>query len=113
MTRIGDLIELIVDLPERNLRIGTQGTIVHCHTGDAYEVEFTNEDGETVDFLSLRPEQFIVVWRSETQEWVPVAERAASLIANLPDDAAKEVLDFARFLSARSQQPGPAIRPTR
>jgi hypothetical protein len=113
MICIGDLIELIVDLPDRNLRIGTQGTVVHSHASDAYEVEFANEDGETVDFLSLRPGQFIVVWRAETQEWVPVAERAAKLIANLSEDAAKEVLDFARFLSARSQQPGPSVRPTR
>lgn len=113
MPNIGDLIELTVDLPDRNLRVGMQGAIVHCHANDVYEVEFTNEDGETMDFLSLRPEQFIVVWRAETQEWVPVAERVAKLIANLSEDAAKEVLDFARFLSARSQQPASSIRPTR
>ncbi len=112
MPNIGDLIELTVDLPDRNLRMGTRGTIVHCHTSDAYEVEFSDEDGQTMDFLPLRSEQFIVVWRTETQEWVPVAEQAASLIANLSEDAAKEVLDFARFLSARSQHPGPSVRPT-
>ena len=45
-----------------------------------------------------------MVWRVETQEWLSVAERAAALIANLPDETAQEVLDFARFLSARSRQ---------
>ena len=62
------------------------------------------KDGEPLDFLALRAEQFIVVWRVETQEWLSVAERAAALIANLPDETAQEVLDFARFLSARSRQ---------
>ncbi|NQU53900.1 MAG: DUF4926 domain-containing protein [Bacteroidetes bacterium] len=28
-----------------------QGTIVHCHTDKAYEVEFTNERGETLELL--------------------------------------------------------------
>ena len=104
MPDIGDVIELTVDIPGRNLRAGVQGTIVHCHDNEAYEVEFTNEDGETLDFLALRAEQFIVVWRAETQEWLSVAERAAALIANLPDETAQEVLDFARFLSAQSRQ---------
>ena len=52
MINIGDLVELIVDIPERNLRCGTQGTVVHCHNSEAYEIEFTNNNGETVDFLS-------------------------------------------------------------
>lgn len=103
MANIGDVIELTVDLPERNLRAGVQGTIVHCHQDEAYEVEFTNEAGETIDFLVLHPEQVIGVWWVETQEWVPVVEQAATLIGRLPDEAAREVLDFARFLAVRSR----------
>jgi len=67
-----------------------QGTIVHCHNGEAYEVEFANNAGETLDFLALRPEQFIVVWRAETQKWVPLAEQATHLIANLPEESQKQ-----------------------
>jgi hypothetical protein len=104
MPDIGDVIELTVDIPDQSLRAGTQGTIVHCHENDAYEVEFTNENGETIDFLALRSWQFIVVWRAKTQQWVSVEEQVATLIANLPDEAAQEVLDFARFLSVRNQQ---------
>jgi hypothetical protein len=104
MAGIGDVVELTVDIPERSLRAGMQGTIVHKHRDEAYEVEFTNEAGETLDFLALHPEQFIIVWRAETQEWVSVVEQVAMLIARLPDEAAREVLDFARFLSVRSQQ---------
>jgi len=62
-----DVVELTVDIPERGLRAGMQGTIVECHPDDAYEVEFTNELGETLDFLALRPQQFIVLWRAKTR----------------------------------------------
>ena len=74
-----DVIELIADIPDRNLRAGARGTLVHCHSNQAYEVEFTNDEGETLDFLAVRPDQFIVVWRAEMQQWVPVAEQAAAL----------------------------------
>jgi len=104
MICIGDVIELIVNIPDRNLRAGDRGTIVHCHTYDDYEVEFTNEDGETIDFLSLGPKQFIVVWKAETEQWVSVGERVAALTNNLPEESAKEVLDFARFLSVHNKK---------
>jgi hypothetical protein len=96
-----DVIELAVDIPERGLRAGMQGTIVDCHAGEAYEVEFMSETGETLDLLALRPEEFIVVWRAKTKEWIPIAERIAALTSHLPEEAVKEVLDFARFLHAR------------
>jgi hypothetical protein len=99
-----DVIELMVDIPEHNLRAGMQGTIVHCHPGDAYEVEFTDETGETLGLLALRPHQFIIVWRAKTKEWVPVPERIAALMADMPEETAQEILDFARFLYARKQQ---------
>jgi hypothetical protein len=100
-----DTVELLVDLPEQNLRAGTQGAIVHQYTDEAYEVEFTNEDGETIALCALQLDQFIVVWRAETQQWVPIADRVAQIVARLPDNAGVEVLDFARFLSVRVEQP--------
>jgi hypothetical protein len=103
MADIYDVIELTVDIPEKNLRAGLQGTIVHKYNDQTYEVEFTYQTGETLALLALRSEQFIVVWRAETQAWVPVVEQAAMLIAQLPAESAQEVLDFARFLSVRSQ----------
>ena len=101
MPKIGDIIELTKDIPKRNLRSGVRGAIVHCHNDDVYETEFADENGETIDFLALNSKQFIVVWRIETRKWVPIAEQTADLIANLPDETVKEILDFARFLSAR------------
>jgi hypothetical protein len=81
-----------------------QGTIVHSHVDQAYEVEFTNDEGETLDLVALRLGQFTVVWRAQTQAWVPVSEQAAALIAALPDAAKQQVLDFARFLSVRMRR---------
>lgn len=104
MPDLFDVIELTVDIPECGLSAGRQGTIVHCHPGDAYEVEFTNEAGETLALCTLSPDQFIVVWRAKTKEWVPIAERIAALMSQLPEEAREEVLDFARFLHARRQQ---------
>jgi hypothetical protein len=78
MVDISDVVELAVDLPNHNLRAGARGTVVHLHDGNTYEVEFTNEYGDTLDFLALRHEQFIVVWRVETNEWVSLPEQAVA-----------------------------------
>lgn len=101
MPEIGDIVEMIVDYPERHLRMGIQGTIVHCHSHNHYEVEFTNENGETLDFLALSDEQFVVVWQAKTQAWVTISEQTAAIVKHLPENTAREVLDFARFLSLK------------
>ena len=104
MPDIGDIIELVKDIPKKNLRAGVRGAVVHCHGNDAYEIEFTDDEGKTLDFLALHANNFIVVWRAETRQWITIAEQASAMVAGLPDNAAKEVLDFARFLSVRSCQ---------
>ena len=104
MSDLLDVVELTVDIPERGLHAGMQGVIVHRHAGDVYEVEFTNEEGETLDFLALRLDQFIVVWQAKTKKWVPIPDRIAGLTAYLPEEAGQEVLDFACFLHARRPQ---------
>ena len=107
---IGDIIELVTDIPPKNLRAGVRGAIVHCHGDDAYEVEFTDDNGETLDSVALYSKDFIVVWRAETRQWVSIPEQTSVLVASLPDDAAKEVFDFARFLSLRYCQPGTSFQ---
>jgi hypothetical protein len=102
MPEIGDIVEIVKDIPIKNIRAGMQGTVVHSHSNDVYEVEFTNENGETLDFLALPARHFIVVWQVATRQWIPIAEQASALIAVLPDDAARQVFDFARFLSVRN-----------
>jgi len=101
MPDIGDIIEIVTDIPEKNLRAGVRGAVVHCHDNDFYEVEFTDSNGETLDFSALHAKQFIVVWRAETRQWIPVAEQTSALVAGLSDEAARQVLNFARFLSVQ------------
>ncbi|MFZ2727815.1 MAG: DUF4926 domain-containing protein [Methylococcaceae bacterium] len=105
MLKIGDLIELITDIPERNLHSGMLGAIVHCHNENNYEIEFSNEDGETLACLALEKKQFMLVWRSETKQWLSAAERVVNLIPNLPEDTAEEILHYACFLSLKKQLP--------
>ena len=104
MPEIGDIIELTSDIPERNLRSGMQGTIVHCHDSMAYEIEFINENGETTELSALSPNQFIIVWEVENRKWVPVSEQLTALVKKLPETSVKEIFDFARFLSVHPLQ---------
>lgn len=106
MTRpeLFDTVELLVDLPEHNLRAGVRGAIVHQYSDKEFEVELINEDGETIALCALPTAQFIVVWRHATQSWVPLEEQVAELVARLGEPAGREVWDFARFLHWRSQQ---------
>ena len=62
-----NIVELLVDLPEDELSAGVQGTIVECYGKDAYEVEFSNFDGETLALCNLSPEQFVIVWQGLEQ----------------------------------------------
>ena len=102
--KLYDVVELLYQLEEANLPAGTQGTIVHQHAEDVFEVEFINDSGETIALCPLARNQFIVVWRAETEQDVPLAEQVAQVVALLPQQAGTEVLDFARFLSLRQAQ---------
>jgi hypothetical protein len=66
-----DLVELLINLPDDRLFIGDRGTIVECHDDRNFEVEFTNEDGETTALCVLSSHQFIVVWKATTKQWLP------------------------------------------
>jgi hypothetical protein len=103
MPELFDVVELTVDIPEHGLCAGMQGTIVHCHSG-SYEAEFSNGAGETLDFLSLVPEQFIVVWRARLKSWVPLRERIALLMDRLHEEEEREILDLDYLLHARKHQ---------
>lgn len=96
-----DVIELLVDLPEDNLRAGVQGAVVECYEHNNYEVEFTNQEGETLALCTLSSKQFMVVWKVKTKSWLSVSEQVAAVISHLPDERKREVLDFARSLYQR------------
>jgi hypothetical protein len=111
MSELFDVIEVIIDIPKENVRAGMQGAIVEKFSDEAYLVEFANEEGETLDLWSFTTDQFIVVWRNATHDWVPITEQTAAIIARLPKEAAHEVLDFARFLAVRTQEHGQQSSP--
>ena len=96
-----DVIELLSDLPEDNLCAGVRGTIVEFYDDSHYEVEFTNQDGETLALCTLLPEQFIVVWKAKTKSWLSLSEQLVAAIARLSEERQRFVLDFARSLYQR------------
>jgi len=93
-----DLVELLVNLPEHNLFIGDRGAIVECLDETHFEIEFTNEDGETTALCPLSTEQFMVVWQNETKQWLATADKIKWMSARLSEDKREELLNFARFL---------------
>ncbi len=95
---IFDVIELLISLPEQKQLIGTQGTIVECHDHNHFEVEFSNENGETIALCVLSPQQFMVVWQAKTKQWLTTTDKITSIFSNLPANKQEEILDFARFL---------------
>lgn len=64
------VVELLIDLPKVALKSGQLGTILEKHNEKTYEVEFANLEGDTLGFLALTTEQFIVVWKSETAQCI-------------------------------------------
>lgn len=56
-----DVVALTEDLPEKNLVRGQVGTIVEMYEPDAYEVEFSDDDGRTYALLPLRAHQLMVL----------------------------------------------------
>lgn len=56
-----DTVALASDLPDRNLRQGEVGTVVELLAPDVFEVEFSDDDGETYAEFALRNDQLIVL----------------------------------------------------
>ena len=67
-----DVVELLVDLPEFNLRAGVQGTIVESYQDNNYEIDFSNSEGETLVLCTLSAQQFIVVWSAKTKTYLHI-----------------------------------------
>jgi hypothetical protein len=56
-----DVVALTEDLPLRKLRRGQVGTVVEPLAPDAFEVEFTDNDGRAFASLALRTNQLMVL----------------------------------------------------
>ena len=54
----GELVALLVNLPTMNLSVGDVGTVAYAYeSGQTYEVEFVNADGDTVAVETLKVNQ--------------------------------------------------------
>ncbi|HHN8460655.1 TPA: DUF4926 domain-containing protein [Morganella morganii] len=54
-----DVVTLAVDLLDENLRRGMKGVVIDVYhqPDEAYEVEFSDDEGKTLALLALTPEQ--------------------------------------------------------
>ena len=58
--RLLDVVALLSDLPAHGLLRGQVGTVVELLDG-AYEVEFSDDEGETYAELALEPQYLLVL----------------------------------------------------
>lgn len=56
-----DVVALTEDLPQKNLFRGQVGTVVELLAPDVFEVEFSNDNGQTYAMLALRADQLMVL----------------------------------------------------
>jgi hypothetical protein len=59
--RLLDVVALTEDLPQNGLMRGQVGTVVELLAPDAFEVEFSDDEGRTYAMLALRTEQLLVL----------------------------------------------------
>jgi hypothetical protein len=59
--RLLDIVALTDDLPERGLLRGHVGTIVEVLASNAFEVEFSNNEGQTYALLPLSASQLMTL----------------------------------------------------
>lgn len=60
MIKLFDTVRLVAAQPQAGLRAGALGVVVEQYTkpDPAYEVEFCNDEGETLASLTLTADQF-------------------------------------------------------
>ena len=54
-----DTVALLENIPARKLRAGEVGTVVEVFDDGVYEVEFSDEDGQTYAQFALRADQIM------------------------------------------------------
>jgi hypothetical protein len=60
--KLFDVVALVDDLPECNLRRGQVGAVVEILAdGEAFEVEFSDREGRTYESLGLRADQIMAL----------------------------------------------------
>jgi hypothetical protein len=60
--KILDVVALTEDLPERGLGRGQISTVVESLAPDVFEVEFSDNEGQTYASLALQTDQFMILY---------------------------------------------------
>jgi hypothetical protein len=68
-----DIVALKEDLPQHNLLAGQVGTIVEFLAPEVYEVEFSDDDGQTYAMLPLHSSQLLQLKYKSTPETIPMS----------------------------------------
>lgn len=56
-----DTVALMANLPERGLKRGEVGTVVEVLASDVFEVEFSDNDGQTYAMFAIPAEQLMLL----------------------------------------------------
>lgn len=90
--KLNDSVELLRDVPERNLSKGARGTVVFIFSEPrpAYEVEFVAEDGSTIAELALEPDVIRRVSRPVAYAFVRTAVGASGKITRRAKDSGQQ-----------------------
>jgi hypothetical protein len=59
--RLHEVVALTVDVPEKKLHSGQVGTVVEILAPEAFEVEFSDNEGRAYAFAALRSHQLLVL----------------------------------------------------
>jgi len=94
MIRTLDLVALLADLPERNLRRGDVGIVVRWHIMEAqYDVEFAATTEREVTLVTVREEQLLKLnqVREELSLYAPLAEHQKKGVEIQPTESESEL----------------------
>ena len=56
-----DVVAVLKECPEEGVEKGSIGTVVEAYTSGFYEVEFSDDNGNALSFITLANEDFIVL----------------------------------------------------
>ena len=56
-----DVVALLKALPEQNLQVGQVGTVVEVFGKEGFEVEFADNQGQTITMLPLKGKDVLVL----------------------------------------------------
>jgi hypothetical protein len=63
-----DIVEFTDDIPEHGILKGQRGTILEVYNGQEFEIEISNNNGETTFLGALSRDFFKLYWKFNSNE---------------------------------------------